>query len=100
MAFFMFLLGTSYGISTAVFGAIWPENYGVRHLGSIRSIVSAAMVFSSALGPGLTGWLIDNSVRFETQLVIMSVYCFLTMLILFPVSRVLNDRHSQVVDRH
>jgi len=95
MAVFMALLGTSYGISTAVFGAIWPENYGVRHLGSIRAVVSAAMVFSSALGPGLSGWLIDRNVGFEVQLMVMSAYCLLTMLALLPVSRTL-ERRSEI----
>jgi len=85
MTVFMFLLGCSYGVSSAVFGAIWPELYGTRHLGAIRSIVSAAMVFASALGPGLTGWLIDHRIGFESQLLVMGVYCLVTMIILVRV---------------
>lgn len=96
MAVFMFLLGVSYGVSNAVFGAIWPEIYGTRHLGAIRAIVSAAMVFSSALGPGLTGWLLDRGIGFEIQLLFMSVYCLLTMLVLFPVSLRLEQRSTTV----
>ena len=97
MPVFMFFLGGSYGISSAVFGAIWPETYGTRHLGAVRSVVSAAMVFASALGPGLTGWLIDQQVGFERQLVFMSAYCILMMLVLFPVSRTLKRRNVLVV---
>ncbi|ASJ74938.1 MFS transporter [Granulosicoccus antarcticus] len=93
MSVFMFLLGGSYGVSNAVFGAIWPEIYGTRHLGAVRSVVSAAMVFASALGPGLTGWLIDLGVGFEQQLLVMCLYCVATMLVLFPVSKVLRQRH-------
>ena len=92
MAAFMFLLGSSYGISSVVFGAIWPETYGTRHLGAVRSVVSAAMVFASALGPGLTGWLIDQHIGFEQQLLAMSVYCTLMVLVLFSVSRILKRR--------
>ena len=92
MAVFMFLLGTSYGVSSAVFGAIWPEVYGTRHLGAIRSVVSAAMVFASALGPGLTGWLIDRGIGFEWQLLVMAIYCLATMLVLFRVSKTLDAR--------
>lgn len=92
MPLFMFLLGMSYGVSSAVFGAIWPEVYGTRHLGSVRAVVSAAMVFASALGPGLTGWLIDIGVGFETQLRFMSGYCLFMMMILIPVSRSLVRR--------
>lgn len=92
MAVFMFLLGSSYGVAGSVFGAIWPEVYGTRHLGAIRSVVSAAMVFASALGPGMTGWLIDRGVGFEWQLLIMSVYCLATMLVLFRVAKLLDSR--------
>ncbi|NND91425.1 MAG: MFS transporter [Granulosicoccus sp.] len=97
MTVFMCLLGCSYGLSSAVFGAIWPEVYGTRHLGAVRAVVSAAMVFASALGPGLTGWLIDQGVGFESQLLGMSAYCLATMMVLFPVSRVLRLRQAQVV---
>src|SRR5690606_14332323 len=34
---FMMLMGPSYGFSSTLFGAIWPEIYGVRHLGAIRA---------------------------------------------------------------
>lgn len=92
MAVFMFLLGASYGMSNAVFGAIWPEVYGTRHLGAIRSVVSACMVFASALGPGMTGWLIDRDIGFEAQLLVMAIYCLATMLILLQVTKTLNSR--------
>ncbi|MFK7860323.1 MAG: MFS transporter [Granulosicoccus sp.] len=97
MFLFMALLGTSYGIASGVFGAIWPESYGTRHLGSIRAVVSAAMVFASALGPGVTGWLIDLGVGFERQLLAMSLYCVAMMLVLFPVSRVLVLRNHAIL---
>ena len=96
MPVFMVLLGCSYGISSVVFGAIWPETYGTRHLGAVRSVVSAAMVFASALGPGLTGWLIDQQIGFEQQLLAMSVYCTLMILVLFSVSRKLKRRAIMV----
>lgn len=92
MFLFMMLLGCSYGISSSVFGAIWPEIYGTRHLGAVRSLVFAAMVFASALGPGLTGWLIDRGVGFETQLLAMAIYCWIALSIMVPVSRLLHRR--------
>ncbi len=86
---FMFLMGISYGLSTGIFGAIWPEIYGTKHLGAIRSVTMAAMVFSSALGPGLTGWLIDAGVSFDRQLYYMSGYCFMACVVMFLTSRAL-----------
>ena len=100
MVVFMFLLGTSYGISSAVFGAIWPESYGTRHLGAIRAVVAAAMVFASAVGPGITGWLIDQGIGFDKQLLAMSGYCIFNMLVLFPVSRKLMLRHQGLASVH
>jgi len=89
---FMCLLGIAYGLSSAIFGAIWPEIYGTKHLGAIRSIVFAAMVFASALGPGITGWLIDVGIGFEHQLLFMGGYCLLAVLAMIPVARQLHRR--------
>ncbi|MGI9365725.1 MAG: MFS transporter [Rhizobiaceae bacterium] len=73
---FMVLLGISYGMTSTLFGAIWPEVYGTRHLGSLRSVTVSLMVFMSAAGPGLTGWLIDFGLPFSTQLLFMGLFCF------------------------
>ena len=72
---FMTLLGVSQGITLSLFGALWPELYGTRHLGSIRAVTFAAMVFGTALGPGVTGALIDAGVGFESQLGAMAGWC-------------------------
>ena len=41
----MFSIGISYGLSSPIFSALWPEAYGIRHLGAVRSLVMAFMVF-------------------------------------------------------
>jgi sugar phosphate permease len=91
---FMFLLGLSYGFSSAIFGTIWPETYGTKHLGAIRSIAVAAMVFASALGPGVTGSYIDRGISFDFQLVVMSGYCIVAALGMAMVSGHLVARTS------
>ena len=90
----MFLIGTSYGVSSTLFGAIWPETYGVRHLGGVRSIAMALMVFASAAGPGVTGVLIDLGTSFPEQLVYIGLYCLLCTLLMFYTSRVLHMRRK------
>ncbi|WP_245414885.1 MFS transporter [Aureimonas flava] len=72
---FMGLVGISNGFAATLFGALWPELYGVRHLGAIRSVVLSAIVFGSALGPGVTGYLIDRGVSFPLQIAVMGIYC-------------------------
>ena len=95
---FMFLLGCSYGFSCSVFGSIWPETYGIKHLGSIRSIAVAAMVFASALGPGVTGWCIDRNIGFEFQLIVMAIYCSVASGGMLFVSFSLSNRVRKEMD--
>ena len=89
---FMILLGFSYGMSSTIFGAVWPEVYGTRHLGSLRAVTVSLMVFMSAAGPGVTGLLIDIGIPFNVQLRYMGAFCFLTVLLMLQSSRVYQAR--------
>ena len=80
-------MGVSYGFSSTLFGALWPELYGARHLGGIRSLIVAFMVFGTAMGPGLTGAMIDAGVSYTGQIAAMGVYCVLISMVLIQVSR-------------
>ena len=91
---FMALLGVSYGFSSTLEGAMWPEIYGTDHLGAIRSVVVAAMVLSSALGPGVTGYLIDAGVDYSLQLASMGAYALAATILMWKVSRSLSRRHG------
>ncbi len=92
---FMMLLGVSNGFSSTLLGALWPEIYGTRYLGSVRSVVVAMMVLFSALGPGVTGYLLDAGVAYETQIVGMALYCFAIVVVMTLVSRALVARAAQ-----
>ncbi len=84
---YMACMGISFGLYASAFGAIWPELYGVAHLGAIKAAVTAMMVFSTALGPGVSGWLIDLGVGFPDMIVAMGVYAFAaSFLMLFLVT--------------
>ena len=72
---FMLLFGVSSGFSSTLLGALWPEVYGLANLGGIRAIIVAAMVFSTAIGPGLSGWLIDRGVALPTQMLWLAGWC-------------------------
>ena len=91
---FMSLLGFSYGLSSSLFGTIWPETYGIRNLGSIRAMAVAAMVFASALGPGLTGWCIDREITFSFQLAVMGGYCLITSVGMIAIAKSLLRRSA------
>lgn len=89
---FMILLGFSYGMTSTLFGAIWPEVYGTKHLGSLRAVTMSLMVFMSAAGPGLTGWLIDVGIPFAEQLIYMGVFCLATIVLMSIASRLYQRR--------
>lgn len=91
---FMAILGISWGFSSTLFGAVWPEMYGTKHLGSVRSIIMALMVFSTAIGPGLTGYLIDAGVSYPGQIITMGVYCILASFMMVAVSRRVRLRNA------
>ena len=73
----MVLLGISYGISSTLFGSLWPEIYGLANLGAVRSVTVAAAVLATAAGPGLTGTLIDRGVDLPAQMIFFGFYCLL-----------------------
>lgn len=89
---FMGLLGCSYGMSSVLYGALWPELYGTKHLGSVRSVITAFMVLSSALGPGVTGWLIDAGIAYPHQMMVLGSYCILASAWMFPLRKKLRAR--------
>ncbi len=79
---FMFLVGLSYGFTATLIGALWPEVYGVRNLGSVRAIAVAASVAATAIGPGLTGYLIDRGMTLPTQMLYLSAWCAAASVVL------------------
>ncbi|MFC8372911.1 MFS transporter [Streptomyces sp. NPDC057238] len=94
---FMALYGVTNGLSLTLFGAVWPEVYGTRHLGAIRSVVVAVLVFASALGPGAGGLLLDAGVGQPVQFVALGGYCLVASALVTPVVRRLRARGAAVL---
>ncbi len=67
------LLGLSMGLAMTLWGAVLPEFYGTRHLGAIRSLTSTVTVFITALGPGVSGLLIDAGINYPRQSMVLAV---------------------------
>ncbi|TGG95097.1 MFS transporter [Natronospirillum operosum] len=66
---FMFLAGTSMGATAPVMGALWAEVYGVRHIGAIRSLVTACGVLATSASPLMVGLAIDADVSLTSMLI-------------------------------
>ncbi|MEM9262972.1 MAG: MFS transporter [Pseudomonadota bacterium] len=73
----MAMLGATAGMATVLYTSIWSEMYGTHHLGAIRSVAHSALVFSSALGPVLTGAGLDIGISIDTQMKAMAGYALL-----------------------
>ncbi len=74
--FALAMVGITMGMASGLWGAFLPTLYGTRHLGAIRGLSTTIMVFSTALGPGLTGLLIDRGIEFPTQCRGLAAWCF------------------------
>ncbi|MGM0442615.1 MAG: MFS transporter [Fibrobacterota bacterium] len=54
--------GLTTGLGSNLKSALLAERYGTRHLGAIRSVVSSALIFSTAVSPFLMGAFLDRGV--------------------------------------
>lgn len=68
------LLGLMQGAWSTTAITLWAELYGTRHLGAIKSAAHAIMVFGSAIGPWITGELIDKGIDFPDQTPMISAF--------------------------
>ena len=73
--------GISLGMSSPVVDSLLVVLWGREHLGRVRSVKSAFMVFSTGLAPALLGFLIDGGVQFEVILLGMLTFMILGWLL-------------------
>lgn len=62
------LMGISGGGNITILSACWADFYGTRFIGSIKAVAAALMVLGSAIGPGISGLLIDAGIGIEIQM--------------------------------
>ena len=62
------------GANAVLPNAFWAEFYGTGNIGSIKAMAAAVMVLGSAIGPGLTGVLIDAGISLDTQYLGVALY--------------------------
>ncbi len=75
------LIGATVGVHQTMSAAFWAEFYGTRHLGRIRAATAAAMVLGTALGPAITGALIDLGISFPRQGLGIAAYFVLSSVL-------------------
>lgn len=86
------LAGLCVGTAGTLMGALWPELYGLRHLGGIRAMAHGAMVLGTAAGPVLIGFLLDAGLNVSTLALLMMAYLMLAIVLVRPVAVGVNPR--------
>ena len=87
---FLGLIGISNGLANVLGSSTWAEVYGVKHIGSIKALTTALMVFSTAFGTAVFGLLIDKGFSIEEISIISCMYIFVALVALFFVKNKLN----------
>lgn len=83
-----FFLALTTGFNATLPNAFWAEFYGTGRLGSIKAMAAAVMVLGSAIGPGITGGLIDLGLGIETQyLMVAGYFVFATVMMMIGIAR-------------
>ena len=90
---FLGLIGVSNGLANVLGSSIWAEIYGVKYIGSIKALTTALMVFSTAFGTALFGFLIDNRFSIEQIALVSGAYITFSIILLFFVKNKLNPKY-------
>ena len=90
---FLGLIGISNGLANVLGSSTWAEIYGVKHIGSIKALTTALMVFSTAFGTALFGFLIDKGFSIEKIALISFGYIFISITLLFLVKNNLSPKY-------
>jgi len=65
--------GMALGMSSPIGDSLLVRLWGREHLGQVRSLKSAFLVFSTGLAPAFLGFMIDGGVKFQSILIGMLV---------------------------
>ena len=90
---FLGLIGISNGLANVLGSSTWAEIYGVKYIGSIKALTTALMVFSTAFGTALFGFLIDKEFSIEQITMLSFIYIFISLVLLIFARNKLNPEY-------
>ena len=90
---FLGLIGISNGLANVLGSSTWAEIYGVKYIGSIKALTTSLMVFSTAFGTALFGFLIDKGFSIEEIALVSLIYISFSFVLLFLVRNKLNPQY-------
>ena len=84
------LIGISNGLCNVLGSSTWAEIYGVKHIGSIKALTTALMVFATASGTAIFGVLIDKGYSIEQISLFSLGYISISIISLFLIKEKLK----------
>jgi predicted MFS family arabinose efflux permease len=90
---FLGLIGISNGLANVLGSATWAEVYGVKYIGSIKALTTALMVFSTAFGTALFGFLIDIDYSIEQIALVGASFISLSIISLLLIKHKINPQY-------
>ena len=93
LLFIFILFGLSAGAYIVVYGTFFPEFFGAKYLGSVRTVGLTIMVFSSAIGPVLSGYFIDLGFLIDYQFKFFAAFSVFASLLFLTIT--LSVKHPE-----
>ena len=87
---FLGFVGVSNGLANVLGSSTWAEIYGVKYIGSIKALTTAFMVFSTAFGTAVFGFLIDKGYSVENIAFISGIYILISLGLLIMIKKTLE----------
>src|SRR5690625_2199675 len=92
---YMGLVGATMGIGSTIKPALFAEIYGRNLVGTVQSLYSSVMVFSTAVSPFLVGWMLDASFSMESILMLATLSSLLAGLVALRILPVFNRAYEK-----
>ena len=89
---FFGFVGISNGLANILGSSTWAEIYGVRYIGSIKALTTAFMVFATAFGTALFGFLIDTGFTIEHIALVSILYISISLLFLLLIKNSIEPK--------
>lgn len=96
---YMALVGVTLGYSSTLKSALWAEMFGTRMIGTVQSLFTSLMVFSTALSPFIAGWMLDNEYTLGNLFMIALITTFASGLLSLRILPVFNGNSREEKSR-
>ncbi len=75
------LVGVTMGLGSTMKSALLAEVYGSHIIGTVQSLFTTIMVFSTATSPILVGWMLDSSFTMQSVFLVAIITCLISVLL-------------------